>query len=110
MERPSDDQLVLTREFKSRLKHDARKLRELKLAIKTKQKNHKYAGSEQSSLLSKKRKYRHYHIAYCMLRGKKYEQVEKACRKDNKPNFALIKDCISEYTHIAPGENVSVAA
>ena len=109
MEKPSNDQLQLFGEFKTRLKHDARNIHELKISIKNTQKRGKYAGKEQRLLLRSKREYRHYHIAYCLLRGKKYEQVESKCNKDNKPNFSKINDCIKEYTHV-PAENVSAAA
>jgi hypothetical protein len=33
--------------------------------------------------------FRHKHIAYCMLRGRKYEQIETNCKV--APNFDLIK-------------------
>lgn len=110
MDKPSDDQITLIGEFKSRLKHDARKLRELKLSIKDSLKKGRYAGNKQSSLVSAKKYYRHYHIAYCMIRGKDYKAIEPKCREDNKPNFCIISEAISEYTHIAASENVSAAA
>jgi len=48
-------------------------------------------------LLSLRYEYRHYHIAYCLFRGKSYEQIEKP-RQDNQPNshyYNLILDKIS---------------
>ena len=36
--------------------------------------------------------YRHRHIAYCLLRGREYEEIERKCRDDNKPNFKYIEE------------------
>ncbi|MDP3014284.1 MAG: hypothetical protein Q8M92_08595 [Candidatus Subteraquimicrobiales bacterium] len=38
------------------------------------------------------RKYRHYHLAYCMLRGTAYERIEAKVRDGNEPDFSLIED------------------
>lgn len=40
--------------------------------------------------------YRHYHIAYCELRGKTREQIEKP-RQDNLPNENKIRNIKFEY-------------
>lgn len=108
MEKPSKDQITLIRELKTRLKHDVKKLRELKASTKQRQKKGRYAGYKQALLATLKKEYRHYHIVYCLLRGKKYEQIELKCHKDNKPDFDLINEYKKEYTHIPEG--VSVAA
>lgn len=45
------------------------------------------------------RDFRHYHIAYCELRGKTREQIEKP-RTDNKPNeksIAAIKEWVLKH-------------
>ena len=34
--------------------------------------------------------YRHNHIAYCELRGRKYEEIEQKVRSDNKPDRSRI--------------------
>ena len=46
---------------------------------------------------SKKRICRHKHIAYSMMRGRTYEQIEAKCRKDNRPDMDLIQRIIGEY-------------
>ena len=52
--------------------------------------------SKLENLISKcKYNYRYLHIAYCLLRGKKYEQIEPKVRENNKPNWKLI-DAIKE--------------
>ena len=107
MEKPSKDQIILIKKFKTRLKHDVKKLRELKTSTKRKQKKGRYAGRKQVLLSTLKKEYRHYHIVYCLLRGKKYEQIEPKCRKDNNPDFDLINEYKKEYTHIS---DMSVAA
>jgi hypothetical protein len=41
---------------------------------------------------------RHNHIAYCMLHGKKYEEIEKGvCRPDNAPNMARVEKIMEDY-------------
>lgn len=47
---------------------------------------------------SLKEKYRHYHIAYCLLRGKKYEQIENKVREGNSPNWNIIDKIKEEYS------------
>jgi hypothetical protein len=43
---------------------------------------------------------RHKHIAYCLIRGRKYDEIEHPS-KDNEPNFKLIQDISKEYTNEA---------
>jgi hypothetical protein len=48
-------------------------------------------------LLKKKRLCRHKHIAYSMMKGHTYEQIEPKCRADNKPDQDLIQEFIDVY-------------
>jgi hypothetical protein len=82
--------------FKAEQKVLAKKIRETKTDCKKLQKAKDYAGSLQYQILKLKNDYRHRHIAYSMLRGRTYEQVEKTCRK--APNFDRIKEIMAEYT------------
>lgn len=38
----------------------------------------------------KSREFRHKHIAYCLLRGREYEEIEQP-RKDNKPDMIYVQ-------------------
>ena len=49
----------------------------------------------QNQLYWFKRDFRHKHIAYCVLRGKKYEQIENYCRQS--PNFDIIDSIMEKY-------------
>jgi hypothetical protein len=40
--------------------------------------------------------FRHKHVAYCLLRGTKYELIENPS-KDNKPDMGFVKEIIKEY-------------
>jgi len=40
--------------------------------------------------------FRHMHIAHCLLRGRKMEQIERP-REDNQPNDATIYEYIKQY-------------
>lgn len=41
--------------------------------------------------------FRHIHIAYCLMRGRKMEQIERP-REDNQPSDAQIQRYIEQYT------------
>ena len=55
------------------------------------------SGALRSGLSGKKWEYRHKHIAYSMMRGRTYEQIEQKCAPDNKPNLDLVERIIDEY-------------
>lgn len=60
-----------------------------------------YAGQYQYNLIGLKHKYRHHHIAYCLLRGRKYEEIERHCRDDNQPDFDYIDKIKAAYAEEA---------
>lgn len=35
-------------------------------------------------------KYRHHHIAYCLIRGRSMEEIERTCRTDNYPDSSYV--------------------
>ena len=39
-------------------------------------------------------KYRHYHVAYCMLRGTEYCKIEAKVREGNEPDWNVINNLI----------------
>lgn len=51
-----------------------------------------------SSLNTIKFKFRHMHIAYCLLKGRTYEQIEPKVREHNEPNWDIIKEYQNEYS------------
>lgn len=56
-------------------------------------------------------KYRHMHIAYCLLRGRKYEQIENKVRDNNEPKWSRIESILAQYRdteEIACAEVVNV--
>lgn len=52
----------------------------------------------QYSILKNRMDCRHKHIAYSMMKGRTYEQIEPKCKEDNKPNMDLVKRIIDEYS------------
>jgi len=76
----------------------AGKIKDNKKDIKERQRNGDYAGHQQYNLLKQKKEYRHKHLAYCMMRGRTYEEIENKCREDNKPNMDIVKEIMDEYS------------
>lgn len=84
-------------ELKKILKEKAVEIRKTKEETKELQRDGTYAGDLQSSIRKDKAWYRYRHIAYCLLRGRKYEEIEKP-RQDNPPNWEIIKEVQNAYT------------
>lgn len=69
-------------EKKEQLKDWARALRSLKMTRKEDR-------GANYKIYRAKRQYRHEHIAYCLVRGRTYDEIEKPA-EDNKPDWKLI--------------------
>jgi hypothetical protein len=50
----------------------------------------------ESDLYKLKKLFRHKHIAYCLLKGRVYEQIEKPS-ENNPPNWTIIKGVLDAY-------------
>ena len=85
-------------DLKSFLKKTAAELRIAKQGFKTSFKNDRdeTTWSYHGTIFKLKRLFRSYHIAYCEIRGKKREYVERPA-KDNPPDEKLITQAKSEY-------------
>lgn len=94
--------------LKSELKLEAAELRKTKNDTKELQRKNEIAGNLQYKIIKLKRRYRHRHIAYSMMKGRKYKEIERKCRKDNKPDHNLIREIINAYT--PQEENVRLSA
>jgi len=44
---------------------------------------------------------RHKHIAYCLMRGRSYDKIERYTREGNYPNFKLVQEIQNEYANTA---------
>ena len=77
-------------ELKAELKALAKEIRQLKF-----KRDHWWdyrerdQGYYQWNVQNRAYNFRHKHIAYCMLRGRKYEEIERFCRE--APDFNKIK-------------------
>ena len=91
--------------LKSELKERAVELRAIKAEVKKLQREHAWDDlwRAQYRLTSQKWVYRHKHIAYCLLRGRTMEQIERKCH--TPPCESTIKNYVEEY-----GEEVKDAA
>ena len=87
-------------QLKLECKELAKQIRKTKIDFKQHQREN--FGSPGSKLFIQicdlRYEYRHKHIAYCILRGRKYEEIEKVCTKADGPNFTYIKELTNEHT------------
>jgi len=77
--------------IKEDLKAQAKNIRALKDAINSGFKAGKYMGYEQGNLISAKRKFRYEHVAYCLLKGREYSQIENNPRPENEIDMDSVK-------------------
>lgn len=73
------------------LKVEANELTTLKREIKETQRSGKYAGNMQCTLESKRYEWRHKFLAYCTLRGRSIEDVERTTHENNQANLGLVE-------------------
>lgn len=86
------------REIKNELKAEAKLLREDRIALKELQRANKRADGAMSNLYYSKVTYRCKHIAYGLMKGKSYEQIEKYVRPGNEPDWYSINKIVESYT------------
>ena len=72
------------KEFKIWIKEEAVSIKELRNNVKAQQRAKIDCWKDQWDLDTKSKTYRLYHIAYSMLRGKEYEQIERTVKDRNK--------------------------
>jgi len=101
------------KQFKQELKILAAQLKDSKIQFKDCQRKDdyyfvKYKEWAEANKLSKyfnfpvhlADNYRHKHIAYCLLRGRTYEQIENKVREGNEPDFTKIEKIMQEYREV----------
>lgn len=90
------------KELKSELKQLAKEIRERR--YKTRQYQREHGGChpwrieeiKEYGYGNRQWEYRHKHIAYCLLRGRKYEEIEKPS-EGNEPDMDYIARIMHEY-------------
>ena len=78
------------------LKKEAKEIRIAKIELKETQRSGGYGN--QWGLVCKRQDWRHKFIAYCMIRGRSLEQIERYCHEDNKPNMVKVERLIKEFS------------
>lgn len=86
-------------ELKESQKTHAKEIRGLKQEIKKLQRNGAYAGVRQLQQQSASWKYRLNHIAYSLLRGRSYEEIEKPkdCNALSESHWKIIEETKNAY-------------
>jgi len=85
--------------LKQELKQHAIKIRELKSHRPVNKRGDWKLYDLDYTIFKESRLIRHKHIAYSLIRGRSYGQIEKKCRENNKPDFSLVDTIIKEYTY-----------
>ncbi len=97
------------KQLKQYLKETAATIRTTKHCVKNHQRKHNgshpWQGECGESIRKLQYEYRHHLIAYSILRGRTYEQVENKCAEDNSPNMDYVQRIMTEHA-----ENVCVGA
>lgn len=87
--------------LKSSLKQVAQELKRSKKDFKQAQRDGDFSKQWKlySSIQINKFFYRHTHIAYCLMKGKTYEQIESKVKENNKPDWKVIKGIQDECSN-----------
>lgn len=86
--------------LKTELKELAVKIHDLKANTKDYQRQHfGDSGTLGYELYKAKYEFRHKHIAYCLMRGRTLEQIEKP-HEDNKPDMCYIEKLLITYSKL----------
>jgi len=81
-----------TNPVKEQLKKMSERLKQLRHEIADTQRKGNVASDLMSEQSFTKREFRHRHIAYGLLRGRTYEQIENKVKEGNEPNFQRVED------------------
>lgn len=82
--------------LKDNLKTQAKELRELKSTIRYgMQTNKPNVWEYQLKLLHKKEQFRYEHIAYCILRGRRYEDIERNTKPNNTISMSKVEGIVT---------------
>ena len=85
------------REFKHELRQYHKDFREMPYEEARKKYEQRGYYQIESDIKKGKYEFRHEHIAYCLARGRKYEQIESKVRENNEPNQEYIEQLLNEY-------------
>jgi len=72
--------------IKLELKAQAKEIREMKSIISKGMRNGLYKGQDQYAITLLQEAFRYKHVAYCMLRGREYLEIENKTRPRNEIN------------------------
>ena len=87
---------------KDQLKTEAKELRDVKFDMKSAMRrgDHDWrtgGGALQSKLIKMKHEWRHKHVAYCLLKGRSLEQIERHCAEGNELDLSLVEKFKAEF-------------
>ena len=101
-----------TNPIKEELKKLAQEIKEAKIDLKDQQRNGTAGWKTFSNVDNLKYEFRHLHIAYCLIKGRKYEEIEQP-REGNEPDDQYIEELQKKVTKVlnefyGPREEVAV--
>ncbi len=85
------------KEFKARIIEDARILKNTRQEFKALQRSGESCWNEQYNLDALKGDYRSLHIAYSLLKGNSYEEIERTVKEGNEPNWKDINSYLDTF-------------
>jgi len=96
------------RELKRELKQYYTDVRNMKWSDVEKKYKGRYSYTIERDIKKAKYEFRHQHIAYCLARGKTYEQVEQKVRENNEPNQEYVGKLLEIYPPIPQVDNEAI--
>jgi len=90
------------------LKGLAQQIRLLKSEFKEIERSRKDSNTKRREVQKAKYEFRHEHIAYCISRGKTYEQVERKVRENNEPNQEYVGKLLKIYPSVPQVDNEAI--
>jgi hypothetical protein len=91
-------------QMKAELKKLADEIREDRAVRRKKDNTASEKNTAECCARSTAREYRHWHIAYCLLRGKTYKQIENKVAKGNEPQMSYVEMIKERYELPKPKE------
>ena len=96
------------RQYKQELRQFHKDFREMSFNEANEKHKNRWSYQIERDIKKAKYEFRHEHIAYCLARGRSYEQVEQKVRENNEPDEEYIRELLESYPALQAVDNEAV--